>query len=92
VTAGGGGGRVPVEEDDARVAGPSGWRKLLREVPAKVMGVSARHKGYRWPAISQTKLTGGDGSGHGRGKAAAAVRALGRRCWDEGGPRGGVGG
>jgi hypothetical protein len=91
VTAGGGGGRVPVE-DDAGVAGPSGWRKLLREVPAKVMGVSARHKGYRWPAISQTKLTGGDGSGHGRGKAAAAVRALGRRCWDEGGPRGGVGG
>jgi hypothetical protein len=66
-----------VEEDDAGVAGPSEWQELLREIPAKVMGASARHRGYGWPAISRTKLTGGDGSGSRGGKAAAAIRALG---------------
>jgi hypothetical protein len=35
-------GRAPAEEDDAGVAGPSGWRESLREVPAKGMGRSAR--------------------------------------------------
>jgi hypothetical protein len=34
-------GRVPTEEDDAGVAGPSGWWESLREVPAKGMGRSA---------------------------------------------------
>jgi hypothetical protein len=49
----------------------------------KGMRGSARHKGYGWPAIAQMRLTGGDGSGASRGKAAAVIRALGRRCWDE---------
>jgi hypothetical protein len=49
----------------------------------KGMGRSARHEGYGWPAIAQMRLTGGDGSGSSRGKAVAAIRALGRRCWDE---------
>jgi hypothetical protein len=35
-------GRAPAEEGDAGVAGPSGWWELLREVPAKEMGRSAR--------------------------------------------------
>jgi hypothetical protein len=76
VTAGGERGSGFVEEDDAGVAGLSGWRELLREISAKMMEASARHRGYWWPAISRTKLTGGDGSGSRGGKAAAAIRAL----------------
>jgi hypothetical protein len=39
-------GRAPAEEDDAGAAGPSGWRELLRKVPATGIGGSARHEGY----------------------------------------------
>jgi hypothetical protein len=69
-----------------------GHLESMRGGPVKGMERSAWHEGYWWSAITQMRLTSGDGSGSRRGKAAAAIRALGRRCWDEMGPRGGVGG
>jgi hypothetical protein len=45
-------------------------------------GVSTA-RGVRVADNCTDELTGGDGSGSSRGKAAAAIRVLGRRCWDE---------
>jgi hypothetical protein len=83
-------GRVPTEEDDAGVAGPSGWWESLWEVPAKGMGRSARLGEHRGPAIARRRLTGGNGlssnpassRARGRlGRAVAAGRDTRERTW-----------
>jgi hypothetical protein len=57
---------------------PGTWAELLRRSQAV---------GLQWFGVPAAA-----GSAPSRGKAAAAIRALGRRCWDEMDPRGGVGG
>jgi hypothetical protein len=52
--------RALAEEDDAGVAGPSGWRKSLREVPAEVHRESAGPERHRRRRIGTAEwLTGG---------------------------------
>jgi hypothetical protein len=54
-------GRALAEEDDAGVAGPSGWRESLREVPAEVHKESAGPERHRWRRIGTAERLTGDG-------------------------------
>jgi hypothetical protein len=49
-------GRAPAEENDAGVAGPSGWRESLREYPAEVHRESGRREAHRRRPIARSGL------------------------------------
>jgi hypothetical protein len=70
-TTGGGRARLFAGEDGTGAAGPSKLRRSILEAPAERVG--GQH-GTRRYGGRQFGLTGGDGSGSIRGKAAAGVR------------------